>query len=376
MIKDFSTKRSPSDYLLALVVFGLIVFGLIMIYSSSVIISYERVGHGFYYLTQQAISLAIGLVAWLVFQSIDYHNLKKFGFWLLIASVFLLVLVLIPFFSSTDVHRWISIGSFSFQPSEIVKLFFIIYLASWLADKKGEIQELKKGFLPFLFITILIAGLIVLEPDLGTAAVVVLTALVIYYLAGARLIHLLITILAGSGLFYLLIITVPYRLSRFLTFLNPEASPMGTGYQLRNALIAIGSGGIFGLGFGSSSQKYLYLPEAHTDSIFAIISEELGFIRTILVIIAFVIIAWRGLRISQNAPDRFGQLLAGGITAWIVTQAFINIGAMLGLIPLTGLTLPFVSYGGTSLVVSLAGVGILLNISKHSSIVAQQKEKG
>lgn len=375
MIKDFTTKKGPADYLLALIVFGLVVFGLIMIYSSSVIISYEKVGHGYYYLTQQAISLAIGLALWAFFQSIDYHILKRFSFWLLVLSIILLILVFIPLLSGGGVHRWIVIGSFNFQPSEVVKLFLIIYLASWLADKKGEVQDLKKGFLPFLFLIILIASLIVLEPDLGTAAVLVLVGIVMFYLAGARLTHLLSMLIGGGGLLYLLIITVPYRLSRILTFLNPEASPMGSGYQLRNALIAIGSGGLLGLGFGSSSQKYLYLPEAHTDSIFAIISEELGFLRTILLIIAFIIIAWRGYRIAQSAPDRFGQLLAGGITTWLVFQGFVNIGAMLGLIPLTGLTLPFVSYGGTSLIVSIVGIGILLNISKFSQVVAQQRKK-
>ena len=372
MIKDFSTKRSSPDYLLASVVFGLIVFGLIMIYSSSIIISYEQTGHGFFYLTQQAISLGIGLVAWLIFQSINYQNLKKFNLWFLLAALTLLLLVFIPYFSGQGVHRWITIGQFSFQPSEIAKLFFIIYLAGWLSKRK-EIESLKKGLLPFIFLLVLFGGLIVLEPDLGTAAVIVATGLVMFYLAGARLSHLIATILAGGGFFYLLIISAPYRLSRFLTFLNPEANPMGSGYQLRNALIAIGSGGLFGLGFGSSSQKYLYLPEAHTDSIFAIISEELGFLRTVLIIAAFLFLAWRGFQIAQQAPDRFGRLLAGGITAWLVIQAFINIGSMLGLIPLTGLTLPFISYGGTSLVVSLAGVGILLNISKHSSVAQQKK---
>jgi len=375
MIEDFTAKKGPIDYLLALTVFGLIVFGLIMIYSSSVIISYERVGHGYYYLVQQAISLAIGLVFWTFFQATDYRNLKKLSFWFLVLSVILLVLVFFPFLGGQGVHRWITIGSFNFQPSELVKLFMIIYLAGWLSDRRQDIKDFKKGFLPFLFLIILIGGLIVMEPDLGTASVLISIGITMFYLAGARPVHLASIIIGGSGLLYLLIISAPYRLSRILTFLNPGGNPMGSGYQLRNALIAIGSGGLFGLGFGSSSQKYLYLPEAHTDSIFAIISEELGFLRTILLIIAFIFIAWRGYQIARSAPDRFGQLLAGGITTWIVFQAFVNIGAILGLIPLTGLTLPFVSFGGTSLVVSMAGVGILLNISRFSQPIAQGAKK-
>jgi cell division protein FtsW len=368
MIKDYSTKRAKPDYILALLVFGLIVFGLIMIYSSSIIISYERVGHGYFYLTQQAISLGVGILGWLFFQNIDYHLLKKYSFYFFIASIILLLLVFIPALNGgEEVRRWIFLGSFNFQPSELVKLFFIIYLANWLSSKGKDVKSFKKGLLPFVVILSLFTGLIIMEPDLGTAGMVAFVGLAMYYLSGARISHFIMTILAGGFLLYLAIISAPYRLRRFLTFLDPEANPMGSGYQLRNALIAIGSGGIWGVGFGNSAQKYLYLPEAHTDSIFAIISEELGFLRTIIVVAAFILICWRGLLISKNAPDNFGKLLAGGITIWLTFQAFINIGAMLGLLPLTGITLPFVSYGGTSLVVSLASIGILMNISKHSN---------
>lgn len=203
---------------------------------------------------------------------------------------------------------------------------------------------------------------------MGTASILALIGLVMFYLAGANIAHLLITISGGIFLLYLAIISAPYRLSRLMTFINPEANPMSSGYQLRNALIAIGSGGLWGVGFGNSSQKYLYLPEAHTDSIFAIIAEELGLVRTSFIILAFLLIGWRGFKIAQEAPDSFGRILAGGITVWLILQAFVNIAAMLGLIPLTGITLPFISFGGTSLVVSLAAVGILMNISKHAKV--------
>jgi len=375
MINDYSTRKTKPDYYLAFTVFCLVVFGLIMIYSSSVIISHERVGHGYYFLSHQAIALAIGFLAWFLLQKLDYRQLKQISFWLLVASVVLLLLVFIPGLGSSEIKRWLYIGNFGFQPSELVKLLFIIYLASWLADRKDEVTELKKGFLPFIVLTCFVAGLVVIEPDLGTAMIFILVALAMFFMAGAKIIHLALTVVLGSGVVYALIITAPYRLSRLAVFLNPEASPMGIGYQLRNALIAIGSGGLWGLGFGNSSQKYLYLPEAHTDSIFAVASEELGFIRTIFIILAFLIIAWRGFLVAQNAPDRFGRLLAGGITVWLIIQAFINIGAMLGLVPLTGLTLPFISYGGTSLVVSMAAIGILINISKHSANPMAERAK-
>lgn len=366
MIKDYSTKRSKPDYFLALLVFALLVFGLIMIYSSSIIISYEQVGSGYHYLIQQAISLVVGLVAWLFFQKLDYHYLKKYSFYLFLISIVLLLLVFIPALNGNEeIRRWIFLGGFNFQPSELVKLFFIIYLANWLASKGKDVKSFKKGLIPFAVILALFTGLVVMEPDLGTAGIFAFIGLTMFYLSGARLSHFVMTILSGGFLLYLAIVSAPYRLKRFLTFMDPEANPMTSGYQLRNALIAIGSGGLFGLGFGNSSQKYLYLPEAHTDSIFAIIAEELGFSRTILVVLVFVLICWRGFKIAKEAPDKFGKLLASGITTWLTFQAFINIGAMLGLIPLTGITLPFVSYGGTSLVVSLAGIGILMNISKH-----------
>lgn len=368
MIKDYQSKRSKPDYLLAITIFGLVVFGLIMVYSSSIIVSFEKVGHGYHYLLQQAISAGLGILAWVLLVKVDYHLYKKYSFWFLIASLLLLFLVFIPYLNGgQDIKRWVFIGGINFQPSEIVKLFFIIYLAGWLSQKGEQVKSFKKGLLPFLAILVVFTGLIVAQPDLGTAGTLSLVGLGLFYLSGARLSHLLITVSLGAGLLYLAIISAPYRLSRLMTFLNPEDNPTGAGYQLRNALIALGSGGWLGQGFGNSSQKYLYLPEAHTDSIFAIIGEELGLARSVFVIAAFAFVAWRGLKIANRAPDQFGKLLAGGITIWLVLQAFINIGAMLGLVPLTGITLPFISYGGSSLVISLASVGILMNISKQGT---------
>jgi cell division protein FtsW len=366
MINDYQNKRKSPDYLLAIIIFGLVVFGLIMIYSSSVIVSFEKVGHGYHYLTQQAISAGIGILAWIFLSRIDYHVYRKYNFWFLLTSLLLLFLVFIPFLNGEeDIKRWIFIGGLNFQPSEIVKLFFIIYLSGWLSQKGEQVKSFKKGFLPFLVILMAFAGLIVAQPDLGTAGTLAFVGLSLYFLSGARLSHLFMTIGLGVGSLYLAIISAPYRLSRLTTFLNPEANPTGSGYQLRNALIALGSGGWLGRGFGNSSQKYLYLPEAHTDSIFAIIGEELGLARSVLVMVAFILIAWRGLKIASEAPDQFGKLLAGGITIWLVFQAFINLGAILGVVPLTGITLPFISYGGSSLVISLASIGILMNVSKQ-----------
>jgi cell division protein FtsW len=238
-------------------------------------------------------------------------------------------------------------------------------LAAWL-EKKGEgIKDFYSGTIPFLFLNLVVLGLIILQPDMGTMVIVAMTAFIIFYLAGSKRIHL-----AGIGVSALIVIWIliksaPYRMRRLLVFLKPEQVE-GSAYHINQILIAIGSGGLLGLGFGQSRQKYLYLPQVHTDSIFAIIVEELGFLRAALILGVFVFFAWRGYRIARQAPDVFARLVATGITSWIIVQAFINIAAMLGIVPLTGVPLPFISFGGSSLVMCLAAIGILLNISKQS----------
>lgn len=360
-----------SDYLLSLVVFSLIVFGLIMIYSVSKYLSLQITegASDKYFLSSQLISLGVGLVAWLVFQNIDYRIWRKYSGTMLIIT--LLLLVSVYFFghaNSTGAQRWISLFGLRFQPAEIVKLTFIIYLAGWFTKKEEEKADVNKSFWLFAVVVGIVSFFLLEQKDLGTLSVIIGIAAGIYFAAGASITNMGIAAALGAGLFWLAVRKESYRMERILAFLNPDSATLSTGYHIRNALIAIGSGGLFGLGFGQSRQKYLYLPEAHTDSIFAIISEELGFVGAAIVVVAFTFLAIRGFKIAKEAPDMFGRLLAVGIVVWIIFQAFVNIAAMLSLIPLTGVPLPFISYGGSNLIITLAAVGILLNISRNKKL--------
>lgn len=365
-LSKFRKKRGKIDYWLLFLVFGLCIFGLLMIYSSSAVLSFEQYGVNNYYFKKQLISLVIGLIFMIIASFIDYRFWKKYAVLFLFITILLLIGVFIFSGSTGGAQRWIQIGSISIQPSEIAKLTFIIYLAAWLEKKQEQVKDFKYGFLPFLVILGIIGFLIIKQPDMGTMSVIVATGIVMFFVSGASLLHLGIGVGFLIGLFLLLVKSAPYRLQRFLVFLNPSGEKLGAGYHINQALLAIGSGGIWGLGFGQSKQKYLYLPEPHTDSIFAIITEELGFLRVFLVVLVFLLIVLRGYKIAKNAPDCFSTLLAAGITTWIVIQFFVNIGAMIGILPLTGIPLPFVSYGGSSLIVLLIGVGILLNISRQA----------
>jgi len=273
-----------------------------------------------------------------------------------------LVLVLIPSLGTQimGARRWLAIGGFGFQPAELIKLTFVLYLAALLSKKKQ--------LWPFLLLLGMILLLIMLEPDLGTAVVVTATGMVVYFASGGPIWQMglisLTGLLAGVGLIF----SSSYRKERLLTFLNPTRDPLGASYHIRQILIALGSGGLFGVGLGQSRQKYEYLPATTTDSIFAVIAEEVGFIGGSLVILAFLVLIWRGMKIAREAPDEFSSLLATGITAWIGLQALVNLAAMVALVPLTGVPLPFISYGGSSLVIALVGVGILLNISKQKVV--------
>jgi len=364
-------KTKKPDYLFAILVYLIIFFGIVMISSSSIVVSMENTGRNYSYVVKQIISLAFGSMAMFAGFLIDYRFWKKNAFWMFILTLVLLILVFVPGIgrSAGGAQRWISLGGSWFQPSELVKLTFLIYLASWLDNKGEKAQNFLFGFVPFIFLILVVGALIMLQPDLGTTSVILLSAVTVYFVAGANPSHMVV----GAGFFTILLAILikssPYRTQRLLVFLNPSVDAQGAAYHINQALLAVGAGGLWGLGFGQSKQKYLYLPEAHTDSIFAIIAEELGFIRSSLVIFAFLALAYLGFRIARNAPDRFSRLLAVGITSWIVFQALINIGAMLNLLPLTGVPLPFISYGGTSLIILLAGVGIMLNISKHAGEV-------
>lgn len=362
-------NNQKPDIVFALTVFLLSLFGIVMISSASIVTSQERFDTNYYYASHQLISLIIGLVLMVVMYLIDYRYWKKISLILFLITLVLLIGVFLPVIGKDygGAHRWLGIGNRVFQPSEIVKLTFIIYLSSWLEKRGDKVRNFSLGFLPFAFLVFVLGFLIMSQPDLGTLIVIIGTAVATFFVAGAKGYHLAIGGVSLIVLIGILIKAAPYRLQRFLVFLNPSDQTLGAAYHVNQALIAIGSGGLWGLGFGQSKQKYLYLPQAYSDSIFAIICEELGFIRASIIIAVFVFLAIRGYKIAKSAPDNFGRLLSVGIVTWIIIQAFINIAAMMSLIPLTGVPLTFISYGGSSLIVTLMAVGILLNISKYSS---------
>ncbi len=359
---------SGIDGLLLLTVVALSLFGFMMVASASSVLA-ERFHSDalFFFRHQFFFGGIVGLVAFLIGIFVPYRAWRVLALPGLIISLLLLVLVFVPGLSvaSGGAARWIGIGPITIQPSEITKLAFIVYLSALLEAKGEDIRNLRQSVLPFVAIMAVIGTLIILQPDIGTLLSIVLIASAMAFAAGFRLRHLAGLGLAGIALFAVLVNVASYRLNRIIVYLHPELDPEGLGYQINQALLAVGTGGVWGLGFGRSRQKYQFLPEPAGDSIFAIIAEELGLIRTSFVLALFAIIAWRGYRIALRAPDTLGRLLATGITSWIVSQAFINIGSILGVTPLTGIPLPFISYGGSALVTMLFATGILLNISRH-----------
>jgi len=364
-------SSSQPDYILLAVIGILVVFGLIMVSSASISLSQENYHESYYFLKSQILKgllpgIALGFVAYLF----PLPYLKKLAFPIFALTVVALIAVFIPGIGLKHggASRWINLGGLVIQPSELLKLSFILYLSAWLASKGKAIKDFSEGLLPFVFLVSLVGILIIKEPDLGTLGVIGFTSVIIYFLAGARLSHIGLIFTSAIALFYLLIKLLPHAAQRLQVFQNPELDPLGIGYQISQALLAIGSGGIFGLGLGQGLQKFRYLPEPATDSIAAVIGEELGFIGLLFLLMLFLILTFRGFKIAQNAPDEFTKLLAGGITGWIIVQAIINITAICGLLPLTGITLPFISLGGSSLAITLIGMGILLNISKQSRI--------
>lgn len=359
------TVDKPLLYTILILLIG----GFLVLTSASMALSQKEFGSPFYLaLRQLAFGGSAGIIAFLVALWIPYRAWRKLALPLMILSFIFLALLFIPelSFSFGGARRWLSFGPLTFQPSEILKFSFLIYLASWLEARKKEVTSVSYGLIPFSIMMGIVAVFLVMQPDIGTLGVIVVSAGFLYFLAGGRIAQITTLALLGLAAFYLLVQAAPYRLSRIMVFLNPELDPQGIGYQINQAFIAIGSGGIFGQGFGRSIQKYSYLPEPVGDSIFAIFAEELGFIGVLILIALFAFFFWRGIGIALKAPDTFGVLLAAGISISIMAQAFINMAAISGLLPLTGIPLPFISYGGSSLVMTLTEVGVLLNISKHT----------
>ena len=352
---------------LFMVTIVLMAIGVIMIYSASSMFAYEVYGDSGYYLKRHLVFITIGFILSIFFMSFDYVKLKRFIKPFLVFSIGLLVLVLIPGIGSEigGARRWISFWFVNFQPSEIAKLALIFYAADVLSRKQSDMMDFVYGFLPLMIVLGVCLLLILLEPDLGTAIAIGFLISVMAFVAGARLKHLAVMFLAAIPVMSLLIMARPYRLRRILAFLNPWSDPKGAGFQIIQSFIALGSGGILGLGLGRSQQKLFYLPEAHTDFIFSIIGEELGLLGTAFVIVMYIIFIWLGTYIAYKARDLFGQFLGFGLVVMIALQVVINVAAVTGVIPTKGLPLPFISYGGTSLVYSMLSVALLLNIARH-----------
>ena len=361
-------QKSKFDKHFFYLILGLVVVGLVFVADISAPQALNYFNDRFYFLKQQVVSVAIGLVAMLVVSKIHYSFWAKIAVPLFVVSIILLLVVLIPSIGleALGARRWIVIGPINFQPSEIIKLSLALYLAK-IASTKNLLSVSDRKPLAYFIPLVLCCGLIMLQPDLGTTLVVGIIGITQIFASGVSLLYFLISLIVGLISVTILILVSPYRRDRLMTFFEVTKDPLGKGYHIRQILLALGSGGLFGLGIGQSRQKYLFLPEASTDSIFAAISEEVGFIGSFVLILIFAIFIFKAFKIASNAPDQFSKILAVGITAWIGGQTLLNIAAMTALTPLTGIPLPFFSYGGTSLSMILVSCGILLNISRYAT---------
>lgn len=372
--KRFS--KEPVDFVLLALVLIMLAAGIIMVMSASAPTSLAKTGNSYKYVKTQAFSAGLGIIAMLVISNIDYKIYKKFDRLIYIVVLILLASVALVGAEEGGAKRWIDLGFISFQPSEIAKIALIIFYASLLTKNKEKNEEMWGGFFyPIMFLLPVIAILIGIQNHLSATLLIVMIASIMMLMAGSRLRYFLTfgtaaAATGGIGLFLLAKITGKgaFRIARIVSFLDPFADKLGDGYQVVQSLYAIGSGGLFGVGLGNSTQKYAYIPEAHNDFIFSIIAEELGFLGCTFVIVLFALFIWRGIIIAMKAPDMFGSLIAVGITSMVGLQAIINIAVVTSSMPNTGMPLPFFSYGGTSLLILLASVGVLLNISRASKI--------
>jgi cell division protein FtsW len=371
-------KTGKPDYFLLASVTALLILGILILASVATAMPKTQSGGYTYFLFHQITNgLIPGIILGFIAFKISIALLRKWIPFLLLGNLALMLAVFIPGigFSLRGATRWIGIGSISFQPSEFLKLIFILYVASWLCNKVENKQEttaysFKKDFmqgalLPFLVILGSVSLLLILQPDISTLGIIVLTASLMYFCAGTFFWHSILIITMGITGLLCLMRTAPYRWNRLMVFFHSGFEPMGLGYQVKQAIITIGSGGIFGLGLGMGVQKYGFLPQPMSDSVFAVFAEETGFLGVVILMSIFLIFTWQGFNIAKQAKDKFLQLTAFGITCWIILQTFVNISATAGMLPLTGIPLPFISYGGTHLIAELVGVGILLNISKQ-----------
>lgn len=361
-------RKLQADKWLFAATAGLALFGIVMVYSASAVMALEENGNQYHYVIKQGIWTAIGFGAMLVMMQFDYQRLRdKRIVYGLLALTGILLLAVFAFPRINGAHRWIRFAGFSLQPSELSKLTLAIFLAYFLEKRAGEEGSLWRTFMPCVAVTGVMAALILKEPDLGTAMMLGVICVVMCFTAGARLLHLGMAAAPGLVVGAMMLIFVPWRFQRLVTFTNPWADPQNTGFQVVQSLIAVGSGGTGGLGFAQGKQKMFFLPFAHSDFIFAVVGEELGLFGALSVVVLFGVLLWRGLRAALRAPDRFGMLLGLGLVMAIVVQALFNISVVLSLLPTKGIPLPFISYGGSSLVPTLVAMGILLNISQHAT---------
>ncbi len=372
------TKRVAADYTLLAVTMTLALVGLVMVFSASAIVAGNRFQDPGFFLKRQVAWLALGLLLMHLTSRIDYTLWKKLSIPMLLGMLLLLVMVLVPGLgvAAKGARRWLRAGPISMQPAEMVKLVTVIYMAAYLTRKGDKITSFREGLLPALIVLGLLSGLVLLEPDLGTVVVLGLVTVGMCFLAGARVSHLLTLGLCAIPLVLVLVLGSSYRRQRLMTFLAPWREASAAGFQITQSFLAFGSGGPFGVGLGEGKQKLYFLPEAHTDFVLALVGEELGLVGTATVILLFAVFVWRGFQIATRARVPFGRYLGMGITLLIGGQALVNAAVVTGLLPTKGLTLPFVSYGGSSLVVSLIGVGVLLSISRDRHAGGSRGDRG
>jgi cell division protein FtsW len=364
-----TVKRHGPDYGLLTTVLALLILGLVFVYSSSYVIADLDFDDPNYFIKRQGLFAALGLAGMLVMMQIDYRHLRRLSPLLMLGALIGLALVLIPGVgvAQNGALRWVQLGPLPpVQPSEFAKLAVLIYMAAWLSSRGEVLKNFSLGVVPFVGMVGLVGALVMLEPDLGTSMMIALITGTLFFIAGARLVHVLA--LAGSGVLAatVLILSGGYRMRRILSFTSAEEDPTGVGFQTLQLLVAFGSGGVWGMGLGVSRQKFSYIPGSHTDGVMAIVGEELGLVGVLVVLGLFLVLLWRGWVIMRRAADSFGSLLAAGVLAWLAFQLLLNVGGVTRLIPLTGIPLPFLSAGGSSLLVTLLAVGVLLSVSKSA----------
>jgi len=361
-------KKHNPDYWTFLIILILLTFGIIMVFSASQYFAqYKPYNDSYYFLKKQLYNAVLGVIAMVVLMQFDYHNYHKMAFPMLCVGMVLVVSVFFIGDAAGGAVRWIDLGFVRFQPSELMKIALVVFLASSLNRRQAVLHKLKEGFIPYVILIGVVFGLVAME-DLSTAVIIAGTAWVMMFCAGNKPAHLFSLVLLGVVLIAVAIQMEGFRQGRITAFLDPWADPKGNGYQTIQSMVAIGSGGLTGVGLGAGGAKWYYLPDRHTDFIFSIIAEEMGLVGGIFVFLLFLAFTWRGLSIAWNSSDNFGSLLALGLTAMVSIQTLMNLGVALGCLPVTGITLPFISYGGTSLVISLGAIGILLNVSRYANL--------